>query len=83
MHDMSSQENKQIASRVARNIRIARGDQSQREFAKALDVDPTYVSRWERGLVMPTYSRIESLAKTTERPVEWFFADNSSEQVAA
>ena len=70
-----------LASRLATNIRIARGDISQRELAKRLDVDPSYVSRWELGKVSPHFASIEALARVTGQPTEWFFVDH--ERVAA
>ena len=54
---------------------------SQRAFSKLLDVDPSYVQRWEAGKVTPSFASIASIAEATGRPPEWFFADHS--EVAA
>jgi transcriptional regulator with XRE-family HTH domain len=80
---MPRQDTQQIAPRIAANIRIARGDRSQRQLAKELDVDPSYVSRWEMGKVMPSFASIEALARATDRPAEWFFVDHDQTGVAA
>jgi len=78
---MSRQRSQQIAPRIAANIKTVRGDMSQRAFSKLLDVDPSYVQRWEAGKVTPSFASIASIAEATGRPPEWFFADHS--EVAA
>lgn len=78
---MQRQEKQQIAPRIAANIKVARGEMSQRAFAKLLDVDPSYISRWEVGKVVPNFASIASIARATERPPEWFYADHG--EVAA
>lgn len=78
---MQRQHTHQIALRIAANIRTVRGDMSQRAFAKILDVDPSYVHRWETGKVVPSFANIARLADAADVPQEWFFADHS--EVAA
>lgn len=76
-HDMQRQDTQQIAPRIAANIKAVRGEMSQREFSKLLDVDPSYVHRWETGKVVPNFASITLIAEATGRPPEWFFADHS------
>jgi len=78
---MPRQGKHQIAQRVATNIRTSRGEQSQRAFAKALDVDPSYVHRWETGKVVPSLTNIARLAEVSGYPPEWFFTEH--DRVAA
>lgn len=61
---MSSQARPQIVSTVAANIRAARDAKNltQRELGVMLGVDAMYVSRWERGVVMPSPPNVEALA---------------------
>lgn len=75
---MPRQDTQQIAPRIAANIRAVRGEMSQREFSKMLDVDPSYVHRWETGKVVPNFASITLIAEATNRPPEWFFSDHST-----
>lgn len=74
---MPSQE-QPIQSIVAANVRTARdaADLTQRELGQALDVDPMYVSRWERGVVMPSPQNLVRLATALGRDLAWFYTDH-------
>jgi transcriptional regulator with XRE-family HTH domain len=60
---MSRQPARQIALTIGSNIRAARGDTTQRELAIALDVPSIYISRWERGQVVPDTANQQRLAE--------------------
>lgn len=51
--------------------RIAKG-WNQSNLAKALDVEPPTVSRWEGNLVVPKPRRMVLIAKALGKPIEWF-----------
>lgn len=60
---MSRQPARQIALTIGSNIRAARGEVTQRELAIALDVPSIYISRWERGQVVPDVENQQKLAE--------------------
>lgn len=59
---------------LARRIRLAReraGFDRQTALAQTLGVDASYVSRWERGVVVPGAESLVSLADATGVTVDW------------
>lgn len=42
---------------------------TQRELAEALEVEAITVSRWERGVTMPSLARLRRIAEITETTV--------------
>lgn len=70
---------------VGANLSAARAaaGMKQLDVAQALGVDSQYVSRWERGKVMPTMANLHRLADVFGRDVAWFFTDHNSNGVAA
>lgn len=79
-HKMSSQETRQIKSIVGENIRSARDEKgmTQRALADAVNgLDSVAVSRWERGVVMPSMVSLVRLAEVLERDVSWFYVDRA------
>jgi transcriptional regulator with XRE-family HTH domain len=63
---------------VGANLKAARLDSgmNQLKLAQELGVDSQYVSRWERGKVMPTLGNLHRLAEALDRDVAWFYTDH-------
>ncbi len=57
------QESKMNKKRLANLIREARGDISQRQFAKMIGVSQTSVSDWEKGTYFPNLENAEAIAR--------------------
>jgi transcriptional regulator with XRE-family HTH domain len=60
---------------IGNRIRKLRGSLSQEALAKALDVAPNTVSRWETGTYKPTPEDLDSLARYFKVPITTFFPD--------
>jgi transcriptional regulator with XRE-family HTH domain len=65
-----------IQARIARNLRKLRTQReiSQENLAVDAQVDRTYVSQLERGLVNPTVAVLERLAEALDTDIRDFFA---------
>lgn len=77
---MSSQETRHIKAIVGENIRFARDEKgmTQRALAVAVDgMESMSVSRWERGVVMPSTASLLRLAEVLGRDVSWFYTDHA------
>lgn len=68
-----------LASIVGANIRLARGERTQRELAAALGISAQQVSDWERGAYRPNDSNLIRISETFDRDFAWFFTDHSAE----
>jgi transcriptional regulator with XRE-family HTH domain len=57
----------------------------QKDLARALEVEPTTVSRWERGTNGPSMQTIAHIANALDEPVAYFTAhlDGSAPLVAS
>lgn len=77
---MTSQATRHMRTIVGANLATARADagMKQLDVAQALGVDSQYVSRWERGKVMPTLANLHRLAEVLGRDVGWFFTDHTT-----
>lgn len=78
---MSSQATRQIRSIVGDNIKAARDAKGlkQRELGALVNgMEAIAVSRWERGVVLPTTVNLVRLAEVLERDVSWFYTDHES-----
>lgn len=76
---MSSQDTGHIKSTVGANIRAGRDriGLGQRQLGGLVNgVDGQTVSRWERGLVMPSTENLIALADAFDVPVAWFYVDH-------
>lgn len=67
---------------IGRNIRLARGEERQRDLAARLGVDPMRVSDWERGVHVPSTQNLVALATATGRSLAWFYTDHDAELAA-
>lgn len=63
---------------IGANIAAARAaaDMTQMELARAVDAQPTDISRWERGKVQPRLETLTRLAETLSRDLAWFFTEH-------
>ena len=48
---------------------------SQRELAVALDIEPSSISRWERGIAQPRPHHLRAISLLAGRPVSWFYEE--------
>jgi transcriptional regulator with XRE-family HTH domain len=64
--------------RVGERIRRERfqANLTQSQLARMLEIEATAVSRWERGLVMPSPTSLEKLEKALGVPAETFLRDD-------
>jgi transcriptional regulator with XRE-family HTH domain len=80
---MSSQATRQIRHIVGENIRTARlaAGLTQHQLAVALGAfsGGHGVSRWERGLVLPSPATFARLADVLGRGISWFYIDHERE----
>jgi transcriptional regulator with XRE-family HTH domain len=80
---MSSQGTRQIKTIVGDNIRFARDESglTQQALAQALGAlaGGAAVSRWERGLVLPSPTTFARLADVLGRDISWFYIDHEKE----
>ena len=58
---------------VADAIREIRGETTQAEFAKKLDISQSFLSELETGKKLPGKNLIKELAKLSGYPLERFF----------
>lgn len=58
-------------------VRRARHERKwlQKDLAAAVHVEPTTISRWERGENRPRFDTVETLAAALQKPVSYFVAD--------
>lgn len=80
---MTSRVTTDFAPTVAANIKRARQEMgmTQREFGAAINgLDSLAVSRWERGVSLPSRENLAALSDLTGREVGWFY---SAERAAA
>jgi transcriptional regulator with XRE-family HTH domain len=71
---------------VGRNIATAREDKgwSQVELANRSGVnDAQRVSKWERGIYMPSTDALTGLASALGKDLGWFFTDHDPSKAAA
>ncbi|TXH49116.1 MAG: XRE family transcriptional regulator [Desulfurellales bacterium] len=83
---MTSPMTKDLAPIVAKNIKAARADLglTQRQLADAVNgLDALAVSRWERGVSLPSRDNFQALAAVTGREVAWFYTEHTTESAAA
>ncbi len=53
---------------------------TQREVAQKLGVQPSAVSKWERGIAKPRADKLPAIAKLYGCTIEELLADDSSEE---
>lgn len=70
-------EKKQIFSKRLHDCRLARG-WSQRQAADNIGVALRSVQSWEQGLTLPHPAKVQKVSATFDRPIAWFFGDDSS-----
>lgn len=68
--------------RLAESVRRARGEQSQRQFAKSLGVSFPAVRSWEEGESIPGLENMEAIAAALGMPLELFLAEVRGVDVA-
>lgn len=57
---------------------------SQVELARQIGVsDPQRVSKWERGIYMPSTDALTGLASALGKDLAWFFTDHAPENASA
>ncbi|MEJ7784741.1 MAG: helix-turn-helix transcriptional regulator [Solirubrobacteraceae bacterium] len=82
---MPSQAPRHIKSIIGSNIKAAREAKNltQRGLGQAMNVDPQYVSRWERGVVLPSPGNVQTLIAHLSIDMGWLYTDHEPEDVAA
>lgn len=81
-HEMPRHETRHIRTIVGDNVKAAReaAGLTQRQLAERLDIDAMSVSRWERGVVLPSVESVASLAQVLERADGWFYVDHDYDE---
>jgi transcriptional regulator with XRE-family HTH domain len=51
---------------------------TQRELARALDVEQVNVSRWEREAATPRPENLRAIAKLAKKPIAWFYEERQA-----
>jgi transcriptional regulator with XRE-family HTH domain len=77
-----------LRRRVGARIRRARHDRdlSQTALARLIDdtaVSGSYISRWERGENMPSWTNLQAVADALDVTVAWLVAENDDDGPAA
>jgi transcriptional regulator with XRE-family HTH domain len=69
---------------VGRRIRDARDEKGwkQKDLARAVHVEPTTVSRWERGASAPDLPMLERIAAELGKPLPYFVSDSRTPAAA-
>jgi transcriptional regulator with XRE-family HTH domain len=62
-------------NKLAEAIKKARGDRSQRKFAKDLGVSYVTIQLWERGEVIPDLANLEAIATSRGQTLEQLLAE--------
>lgn len=62
-------------TKLAEAIKKARGDRSQRKFAKDLGVSYVTIQLWERGEVIPDLANLEAIATSRGQTLEQLLAE--------
>lgn len=75
---MTSQAPGDLATILAQNIKAARvaAGMRQIDLARAVEIDPMVVSKWERGWHRPSNENMERLAAALGQTVAWFYTDH-------
>ncbi|UBF27453.1 helix-turn-helix domain-containing protein [Kovacikia minuta CCNUW1] len=63
-----------VLKKLAIAVQEARGDRSQREFSKLLEVSQSTVQQWENGKNVPSLENLEKIARMKGMLVEDFVA---------
>lgn len=81
---MASQTTRSLSTTIADNVRSGRVEKglTQAQLAHLVGVDVGSVSRWERGLVMPTLENLVGLAVAFGRDAAWFYVDHAGAEIA-
>jgi transcriptional regulator with XRE-family HTH domain len=63
------------AKKLGKKIKLARVelDMTQVQLAEAIDSMQRNISRYEKGIALPSLPTLEKLAKTLKKPVGYFF----------
>lgn len=56
---------------------------TQNQFAAQLKVDPSILSRWERGTKKPSAEMQHKIYAATKVPMQWWFEDADESPTAA
>ena len=56
---------------IAERIRVLRGDKTQKEFAKAINIKHQYISNYENNIVNPTTDFYIKVAKALKVNINW------------
>lgn len=65
-----------IAEKIRNSRKTMRPKVSQERLAEALNVDPMVISRWERGVNLPSYENLTALADFFSQPISYFLDDS-------
>jgi transcriptional regulator with XRE-family HTH domain len=65
---------RRVGARIRRER--SRAGLTQSQLARILEVEATAVSRWERGLVMPSPTSLHNLEQALGVPAETFLRDD-------
>lgn len=83
MTTMTQDANHRYRELVGRNIvrgrEAAEPPISQNRFAIALGIDRRHLSRWERGVVLPSPLHLERIAEALGQPLAYFVTDHDEE----
>ncbi len=74
---MKNAEKKQMFGKRLLDCRLAQG-WSQRDAATQIGVALRSVQSWEMGQTLPHPAKVQKVAATFNRPIAWFFGDDSS-----
>ncbi|HEY1172930.1 MAG TPA: S24 family peptidase [Verrucomicrobiae bacterium] len=74
---MKNAEKKQMLAKRLLDCRIAKG-WSQRQAADAMDVALRSVQSWEMAQTLPHPAKIQKISETYNRPIPWFYGDDST-----
>jgi len=63
------------SKKLGKKIKLARveHDLTQDQLGNAIDSDQKSISRYEKGIALPSLPTLEKLAKTLKKPVGYFF----------
>lgn len=75
-----AEEQRQLGERI-KDARLEKG-WKQKDLARAAHVEPTTVSRWERGASAPDLNTLEVLADVLGKPVTYFVSNGRTPAAA-
>ena len=71
---------------LARRLRLARGRETQQDWANKIGVSTASISSWESGDTAPTLDNLEQISRMTGYSMDWFLGrgpEDLPEQIAA